>query len=342
MSRTIRAVGLVAYNERLLNTITTKVTGYVERLYHRVTGEPIRKGQPLLSLYSPELVSAQEEYLLALKGQEELRKSPFPELRESANRMLAASRQRLEYWDIRPAQIEELERTRQVQKYLTLSSPVNGIIIKRSITQGMMVQPGMPLLEVVDLSTVWVEAEVYEYELPWIRPGQHALVTLTYLPGQTFHGSVEYIYPYLKGSTRTVRVRIKIPNPKLQLKPEMFAQAEIVAPLGKPTVAIPTEAVLNTGEKQYVFLSLGQGRFEPRAVKLGVDNGDGWVEILSGLKGGQEVVTSAQFLLDSESRFREAIANMLQPAAPAPGGPAAPAPQPTTPAPAMPPMQHKH
>jgi RND family efflux transporter MFP subunit len=342
LSRTIRAVGLVAYNERLLNTITTKVTGYVERLYHRVTGEPIRKGQPLLSIYSPELVSAQKEYLLALKGQEELRKSPFPELRESANRMLAASRQRLEYWDISSAQIEELERTRQVQKYLTLSSPVNGIIIKRSITQGMMVQPGMPLLEVVDLSTVWVEAEVYEYELPWIRPGQHALVTLTYLPGQTFHGTVEYIYPYLKGSTRTVRVRIKIPNPKLQLKPEMFAQAEIVAPLGKPTVAIPTEAVLNTGEKQYVFLSLGQGRFEPRAVKLGVDNGDGWVEILSGLKGGQEVVTSAQFLLDSESRFREAIANMLQPAAPAPGGPAAPAIQPTTPAPAMPPMQHKH
>ena len=146
---------------------------------------------------------------------------------------------------------------------------MNGIIIKRSITQGMMVQPGMPLLEVVDLSTVWVEAEVYEYELPWIRPGQHALVTLTYLPGQTFHGRVEYIYPYLKGSTRTVRVRIKIPNPKLQLKPEMFAQAEIVAPLGNPTVAVPTEAVLNTGEKQYVFLSLGQGRFEPGQLSSG-------------------------------------------------------------------------
>ena len=199
MSRNIRAVGLVAYNERLLNTITTKITGWVEQLYHRVTGEPIRKGQPLLSIYSPELVSAQEEYLLALKGQETLLKSPFPDLRESAGRMLAASRKRLEYWDIGPAQISELEITRQVKKYLTLNSPVNGIIIKRNISQGMMVQPGMPLLEVVDLSTVWVEAEVYEYELPWIRPGQHALVTLTYLPGQTFHGRVEYIYPYLKG-----------------------------------------------------------------------------------------------------------------------------------------------
>ena len=142
-----------------------------------------------------------------------------------------------------------------------------------------MVQPGMPLLEVVDLSTVWVEAEAGpEYELPWIRPGQHAVVTLTYLPGQTFHGRVEYIYPYLQGSTRTARVRIKIPNPQLKLKPEMFAQAEIAAPLGKTVVAVPSEAVLNTGEKQYVFLSLGQGRFEPREVKLGVDNGEGWLE----------------------------------------------------------------
>ncbi len=204
-----------------------------------------------------------------------------------------------------------------------------------------MVQPGMPLLEVVDLSTVWVEAEVYEYELPWIRVGQQALVTLTYLPGQNFHGTVEYIYPYLKGSTRTARVRMEIPNPKLQLKPEMFAQAEIDAPLGKSAAVIPTEAVMNTGEKQYVFLSLGQGRFEPRAVKLGVHDGDGWVQMLSGLKGGEEVVTSAQFLLDSESRFREAIANMLNlPLRPqAALQPRHPSSLNTTPAPAMQPMQ---
>jgi RND family efflux transporter MFP subunit len=198
----------------------------------------------------------------------------------------------------------------------------------------------------VDLSTVWVEAEVYEYELPWIKPGLNALVTLTYLPGQTFHGRVEYIYPYLKGATRTARVRIKIPNPQLKLKPEMYAQAEIVAPLGKPVVAVPSEAVLNTGEKQYVFLSLGKGRFEPREVKLGVDNGEGWLEVTSGLKRGQEVVTSAQFLLDSESRFREAIANMLKPAgeaslgAPAPASTGAPAPK--APASGMEPMHQKH
>ena len=325
LSRTIRAVGLVTYNERLLNTVTTKVQGWVDQLYHRVTGEPIHKGQPLLSLYSPELVSAQEEYLIALKGQQELLKSPFPDLRESANRMLQAARKRLEYWDIGPAQIEELERTRQVKKYLTLTSPVNGIIIKRDINQGMMVQPGMPLLEVVDLSTVWVDAEVYEYELPWIRVGQHALVTLSYLPGQKFHGNVEYIYPYLKGATRTAKIRIKIPNPNLKLKPEMYAQAEIVAPLGGTGVAVPSEAVMNTGEKQHVFIALGQGKFEPREIKIGLDTGQGWMQVLSGLKGGEEVVTSAQFLLDSESRFREAIANMLKPAAPAPGSPPVPA-----------------
>ena len=352
LSRTIRAVGLVTYNERLISTVTTKVQGWVDRLYHRVTGEPIQKGQPLLSLYSPELVSAQEEYLIALKGQQELLKSPFPDLRESADRMLQAARKRLEYWDIGSAQIEELERTRQVKKYLTLTSPVNGIIIKRDINQGMMVQPGMPLLEVVDLSTVWVDADVYEYELPWIRVGQHALVTLSYLPGQKFHGSVEYIYPYLKGATRTAKIRIKIPNPNLKLKPEMFAQVEIVAPLGGTAVAVPSEAVMNTGEKQHVFLALGQGQFEPREVKIGLDTGEGWIQVFSGLKGGEEVVTSAQFLLDSESRFREAISNMLKPAAPAPG--AAPAPAPAAPSPGksempgmpgmpgMEPMQHKH
>lgn len=319
LSRTIRAVGLVSYNERLLTMVTTKVQGWVDQLYHRVTGEPIQKGQPLLTIYSPELVSAQEEYLLALKGQQELLKSPFPDLQESARRMLQASRKRLEYWDIGPAQIEALERTRQVQKYLTLNSPVNGIILKRNVTQGMMVQPGQTLLEVVDLATVWVDAEVYEYELPWIRVGQQARVTLPYLPGQKFSGSVEYIYPFLKEATRTARIRIKIPNPGLKLKPEMFAQAEIFSPLGGTAVAVPAEAVLNTGQRQHVFLALGQGRFEPREVKIGLDTGQGWLQVLSGLQGGDEVVTSAQFLLDSESRFREAIANMLKPAPSEPG-----------------------
>jgi membrane fusion protein, copper/silver efflux system len=185
-------------------------------------------------------------------------------------------------------------------------------VIKRQVTEGQMVQAGMPLLEVADLSSVWVEADIYEYELPWVKVGQHARMTLTYLPGETFHGRVQYIYPFLKEATRTARVRLVFPNKGLKLKPDMFAQVEMISPLKEPAVVIPAEAVLDTGEKQHVFLALGQGRFEPRQVKVGVRGDDGQVQVLSGLKGGEEVVTSAQFLLDSESRFREAIAQMLK------------------------------
>ena len=191
----------------------------------------------------------------------------------------------------------------------------------------------MPLLEVADLSTVWVEADVYEYELPWLKAGQQAHMTLSYLPGEAFHGQVHYIYPYLKEATRTARVRLAFPNPKLRLKPEMFAQVQIVSPMPEPTVAVSSEAVLDTGEKQHVFVALGKGQFEPREVKLGLRGDEGLVQVLSGLKGGEEVVTSAQFLLDSESRFREAIALMLRGSEKKDGKPEA--------APAAPPV-HKH
>ena len=175
-----------------------------------------------------------------------------------------------------------------------------------------MSPPARPYWKLPTSPTVWVEADVYEYELPWIKVGQSAVMTLTYLPGETFHGRVQYIYPYMSGATRTARVRLDFPNPKLRLKPDMFAQVEIKASMGKATPVIPSEAVLDTGEKQHVFISLGQGRFEPREVKLGLQDNDNRRQVLAGLKGGEEVVTSAQFLLDSESRFREAIALMLK------------------------------
>lgn len=342
LARSIRAVGIVNYDEKRLAIVTTKVQGWVDRLFLKITGEPIRKGQPLISIYSPELVAAQKEYLLALKNLKTLEKSPYPELGDSAKRLLEASRRRLEYWDIGRRQIETLEKTGQVKKDLTLTSPVNGIIIKRMVTQGQMVQAGMPLLEVADLSEVWIDGDIYEYELPWVKVGQHAEVTLAYVPGETFHGKVQYIYPYLKGTTRTARVRLSFPNPKLKLKPEMYGQVYIHAPLPQPVVAVPSEAILDSGEKQLVFIALGQGRFEPREVKLGVEGDGGWREVISGLQGGEEVVTSAQFLLDSESRTREAIAKMLrsqQPAAPAKEG--APPPKPGAAPPAAPPV-HKH
>jgi Cu(I)/Ag(I) efflux system membrane fusion protein/cobalt-zinc-cadmium efflux system membrane fusion protein len=336
LSRSIRAVGKVAVDERGLTQVTTKVNGYVNRLYFKVTGDPIRKGRPLLSLYSPELVATQKEYLLALKNMQAVSQSPFPEIKDSARRLMEATRQRLAYWDIPPAQIEALERRGQVAKDLTLTSPVTGIVMKRLVTQGQYVQAGMPLLEVVDLSSVWVEAEVYEYELPWIKLGQHAHMTLTSLPGETFHGTVSYLYPMLSGMTRTAKVRLAFANPGLKLKPEMFVQVEIVSPLAELTVVVPSEAVMDTGEKQHVFVALGQGRFAPREVKLGVHGDGGLRQVLSGLKEGEEVVTSAQFLLDSESRFREAVAQMLKAKPGEPGEEPAPGEKP-----AAPPV-HKH
>ncbi|MFH1594919.1 MAG: efflux RND transporter periplasmic adaptor subunit [Pseudomonadota bacterium] len=338
LSRVTTAVGLVTYNERNLAVINTKVNGWVEKLYVNATGDPVRKGQTLLSIYSPELVSAQEEYLLALRNLQTLGKSPITEMAEGAQRLAQATSRRLEYFDITPSQIEALKNTGRVKKNLVLISPANGIVTKRLVTQGMYVQAGMPLLEVADLTTVWVDADIYQYELPWIKVGQPAFMTLQYLPGETFPGTIDYLYPYLKGETRTAKVRLRFPNPKLKLKPEMFAQVRIESPVTKEAVVVPTEAVLDTGLKQQVFIALGGGHFEPREVKLGVEGNDGLREVLSGLQGGEEVVTSAQFLLDSESRFREAVQMMLAPQ-PQEGKPgAAPTAAPAAP---MPPG-HKH
>lgn len=326
LSRLIRAVGMVIYDESQLAVVNTKVDGWVTRLYVKITGEPVRKGQRLVSIYSRELVPAQMEYLLALKNLKTIGKSPFPEVAAGARRLAEASRVRLEYFDITPSQIAELERTGQVKKELILTSPVRGIVTERLVTEGQFVMAGMTLLKVADLSTVWVEGDIYEYELPWVAVGQQASMTLSYLPGKTFRGSIEYIYPYLKGKTRTARIRLKFPNPKYQLKPDMYAQVEIKSPLHPQVVVVPLEAVMDTGERQHVFVALGEGRFEPREVKLGAQGDGGLVQVLSGLKGGEEVVTSAHFLLDSESRFREAAAKFM-------GGPeaekeGAPAPKP--------------
>jgi RND family efflux transporter MFP subunit len=331
LSRHTLTVGRVNFNERNLAVVNTKVSGWVERLYINATGDPVRRGQTLLSIYSPELVSAQEEYLLAWRNLQSLGKSPVKEMAEGAQRLAQAARRRLNYFDITPSQIETLKNTGQVKKDLALMSPANGIVTKRMVTQGMYVQAGMPLLEVADLSTVWVDADIYQYELPWIKVGQPVTMSLDYLPGETFSGTIDYLYPYLKGETRTAKVRLRFPNPKLMLKPEMFAQVKIISPVTYKAVVVPTEAVLDTGVKQHVFIALGGGRFEPREVKLGVEGDDGLREVLSGLQGGEDVVTSAQFLLDSESRFRGAIQMMLAPQSQEGKSGAAPAPAPMPP-----------
>jgi Cu(I)/Ag(I) efflux system membrane fusion protein/cobalt-zinc-cadmium efflux system membrane fusion protein len=347
LSRLTLAVGLVNFNERNLSTVTTKVNGWLERLYVNATGDPVRKGQALVSIYSPELVASQEEYLLAVRNLKAMQKSPVKEMVDGARRLAEASRRRLAYFDISAAQIEDLERTGQVKKNLTLASPANGIVTKRMVTQGMYVQAGMPLLEVADLSTVWVDADIYQYELPWIKVGQPVTMSLDYLPGETFPGKIDYIYPYLKEATRTAKVRLRFSNPGLKLKPEMFAQVRIESPVVHNAVVVPADAVIDTGLKQYVFIALGGGRFEPREVKLGVLGDDGVREVLAGLKGGEDVVTSAQFMLDSESRFREAV-QMMMPGQEAEGKkeggpPARPEMKPgEKPAPALTPPGHKH
>jgi len=347
LSRLTLAVGLVNFNERNLSTITTKVNGWLERLYVNATGDPVRKGQALVSIYSPELVASQEEYLLAVRNLKAMQKSPVKEMADGARRLAEASRRRLAYFDISAAQIEALERTGEVKKNLTLASPANGIVTKRMVTQGMYVQAGMPLLEVADLSTVWVDADIYQYELPWIKVGQPVTMSLDYLPGETFPGKIDYIYPYLKEATRTAKVRLRFANPGLKLKPEMFAQVRIESPVAHQAVVVPADAVIDTGIKQHVFIALGGGRFEPREVKLGVLGNDGVREVLSGLKGGEDVVTSAQFMLDSESRFREAVQMMLpgqEPVGKKEGAPQAiPGEKPpAAPAPAPVPPGHKH
>jgi len=322
LNRSLRTVGLVTFDEARQYAVTSKVEGWIERLYVNQSGQPVRKGQPLLEIYSPDLVTAQQEYLIALESSRSLTQSPFPEVAGGGQRLLDAARSRLRYWDISDAQISQLEKTGQVKKSLTLFSPYGGIVTMKKALQGMRVMAGEELLQVADLSQVWVNADIYEQDLPWIKVGQVARVELPYAPGRVLEGKVDYIYPYLAGETRTVKARVVFANPGLELKPEMYANLQIATSPARDVLAIPVDAVLRSGQKSVVFVSLGEGKFDPRSVETGVSGDEGYVEIRSGLHPGDQVVTSAQFMLDSESKLREAIAKMMEPQAPAAATPA--------------------
>lgn len=304
LAKIIRTIGKITYNEQAVAFVNAKIGGWIEKLFVDYTGRLVSKGQPLLSIYSPELVSTQEEYLLALRGKQELSGSVFQEISKGSASLLEATRKRLFFWDINDDQIEQLEKSGQIQKYLTLFSPVSGFVIEKMAFAGKYITPGETLYKIADLSKVWVYAEVYEYEIPLIKVGQEAKITLSYFPGEVFTGRAIYVYPYLDQTSRTLKVRFELPNPQGKLKPEMYANVEIKIDLGK-RLAIKDEAVLDTGKRQIAFVDKGNGYFEPREVKLGVKV-ENYYEVISGLKEGEQVVTSANFLIDSESKLREA------------------------------------
>jgi membrane fusion protein, copper/silver efflux system len=312
LERTIRTVGLVTYEEARQYTVNSKIEGWIDRLHINQEGQTVEKGQPLMEIYSPELVAAQQEYLLALAHSERLAESSFPEIATGAGRLLEAARTRLQYWDISERQIRELERSREMRKTLTLYSPYRGVVTDKPAVEGMRVMSGMELLRISDLSRVWVNADIYEFELPWVKTGLTAEVELPFAR-QRLEGKITYIYPYLQGETRTARARIEFANPGLELKPGMFANVSIAAEPVSDALGVPASAVLRSGKGQSVFVALGEGRFEPRPVTTGVSDDAGFVQVLSGVRLGERVVTSAQFLFDSESRLQEAVQKMMQP-----------------------------
>jgi Cu(I)/Ag(I) efflux system membrane fusion protein/cobalt-zinc-cadmium efflux system membrane fusion protein len=266
----------------------------------------------MLEIYSPDLVAAQQEYLLAVRNKRGLAASPYPEIVAGATRLVDAARTRLRYWDIGPEQLGTLERTGQVRKTLTLYSEHSGVVTNKKVLAGSRIMAGEELFQVADLSTVWVLADIYEYELPWVKVGQAVKVELPY-GGKVIDGTVTYLYPTLESETRTVKARIEVANPGMELKPAMFAQVSIAAGATTDTLAVPITALLNSGKGQTVFVALGEGRFAPKQVTSGLRDDDGFVQILSGVNENDRVVVSAQFMLDSESRLREALDKMTGP-----------------------------
>lgn len=308
LTKAIRTVGRVEYDERRLTDVNLKIEGWIKNLFVDYTGQRVRKGQPLFTLYSPKLVSTQEEYLLALRTQQQLARSSIAEAVDGARDLVRSARERLLLWDLTPPQIKELEESGRPKTHQTIFSPAAGYVIDKTAVQGMYVVPAMKLYRIADLSTVWVYADIYEYELPFVHDGQEATVSLSYYPGTVLRGMVEYIYPYLDTKTRTNKVRFAFNNPARTLKPGMYATVQLTADLGERLV-IPTSAVLHSGARKLVFVDRGQGLLEPREVALGVQ-ADGYWEVVNGLREGEQIVTSGNFLIDSESKLAAAESMM--------------------------------
>jgi RND family efflux transporter MFP subunit len=302
---TVRAAGKVALDERRVSRVSPKISGWIEKVYADFTGDLVKQGQPLVTIYSPELLASQREYLLALRAAETMAKSSLGDTRGHQQTMLEAARRRLELFDLTGEQIAELERTRQPVKSVTLYAPASGYVMERNAFPNQRAMPETSLYTLADLSRVWVMAEVFEYEAPNIRPGQAVTLSFPYSPERAFRGRVAYIQPGLDPSTRTLQVRIEAPNPGMQLKPDMYLDVSFEQQGGR-MLAVPATAVLDTGRRQTVFVHRGNGFMEPREVLVGRRFGD-QVQILEGLSDTDEIVVSGNFLIDSESQLQTGV-----------------------------------
>ena len=300
--QTISTVGTINYNETLVRDINIKLSGWIEKLHVDYLGAKVNQGDPLFEIYSPELYAAQEEYLIASHS--------IPQNVP----LLDSARTRLSYYDITDTQIAALQKQNKPSKTLVIESPYTGVVIAKHANEGMHVNSGMQVYRIADLSRIWVIVTIYEYQLPYIKQGNKARMSLPYIPGHTFEGKITYIYPYLDKKTRDVQVRLEFENPDGLLKPGMFANVALENRLPNERTLAPREAIINTGKRKAAFVALGEGRFEPRQVITGIQTENGRIEIIQGLNAGEQVVTSGQFLLDSEANIRTALARMMPPA----------------------------
>ena len=306
LTRSIRALGSIQVDERRVHAVTPKFEGWIQHLYVNATGQAVKRGQPLLEIYSPELMTAQQEYIIARKGQQTLQEGSI-QARSTAVHLVENALQRLHYWDIAPAQLKRLQSQEKLLDTLPLLSPVNGVVMEKPAVEGMRFMPGELLFRIADLSSVWLIVEVFEQDSGEVHPGQAVQVLINAFPNKLFKGNVSFIYPTLETGTRTVKVRIELPNNEGLLKPGLYGSVTLTAQENnRPHLTTPDSAVIDSGNRQIVLLKRGEGLFEPRTVKLGLQ-ADGYREIMSGLKEGDEVVTRANFLIDAESNLKSAL-----------------------------------
>jgi Cu(I)/Ag(I) efflux system membrane fusion protein len=305
LDKSVSAAGRIELDEQRVYIIAPKFEGYVERLHVGATGQAVAKGQPLFEVYSPELVSAQREYAIAAQGVQSL-KGAQSEAQDGMKQLTESSLTRLRNWDISEQQVKALAKSGEARRTMTFRSPVSGIVTEKKALQGMRFMPGEALYQIADLSSVWVLADVFEQDIALVKVGARAKVTINAYPDQAFEGPVTYVYPTLKSETRTVQVRIELPNPRQLLKPGMFANVELAVAPRKNTVTVPVSAVIDSGTRRIVLVQAQEGRFEPREVKLGARSND-YVEVLAGVNDGELVVVAANFLIDAESNLKAAL-----------------------------------